>query len=79
MNNPSSPTYDKEQQLASDWGYSSPEDLMEDFITDSVCPGICTNENCSYSIEVEPDCSSGYCEECDTQSVSSMMILMGVI
>lgn len=70
---------EKAQTLAEIEGFQSIEELLEAYVTDSVCPGICMNEGCDYTIEVEPDCSEGWCEECDTNTVKSAMILMGVI
>ena len=64
-------------RLAELEGYSSQFAMLEDAITDSVCPGICTNKGCDYTTEVEPDCQDGYCEECETQTVKSAMILAG--
>ena len=46
---------------------------------DSVCPGICTNKGCDYTTIVEPDCTAGYCEICNTSTVQSGAILAGVI
>ena len=69
----------KSQECAEQFGYDSPFELMEEYITDSVCPGICMNPDCDYTTEVEPDCGSGYCEECGTQTVKSVMMLEGVI
>ena len=71
----------KAEQLAQDWGYESLDDALDDpdLMFDSISPGICMNPKCEYSTEVEPDCTSGYCEECGTQSVKSLHILMGVI
>jgi hypothetical protein len=54
-------------------------DLLEEASIDSVCPGICTNKDCTYTTEVEPDCSQGYCEDCDTNTVKSALVLAGVI
>ena len=72
---------DKAEQLAQDWGYESIDTFLQDpdVMFDSVSPGICMNPDCDYSTEVEPDCTSGYCEECGTQTVQSMHILLGVI
>lgn len=53
--------------------------FLQETIFDSVSLGICTNEDCSYTTEVEPDCDSGYCEECDTCTVASILILEGII
>jgi len=55
------------------------DDMLEEATFDSVAKGICTNEGCNYTTEVEPDCSKGYCENCGTQTVSSCLILMGMI
>lgn len=60
-------------------GYDNLDDLLDDCGHDSVVPGICVNNDCDYTTEVEPDCSSGYCEECDTQSVRSILILLNLI
>lgn len=65
------------QTLAESYGFETIEDLLEEYITDSICPGICSN--CDYTTEVEPDCRSGYCESCNTQTVKSAMVLMGII
>jgi hypothetical protein len=66
-------------RLAELEGYNHPFSMLEDAITDSVCPGICINKGCDYTTEVEPDCQDGYCEECETQTVKSAMILAGVV
>ena len=55
------------------------EEMFQEGTFDSVCKGICVNPGCSYTVEVEPDCSSGYCEECKTQTVKSALILAGMI
>jgi len=74
-------TMNKAEQLAQDWGYEDLDEALNDpdLLFDSVAPGICMNPECDYSTEVEPDCTSGYCEICETQSVKSIHILMGVI
>jgi len=54
-------------------------EMLEMGTYDSVCPGICTNPDCSYTVEVEPDCDSGYCEECQTNTVKSALSLAGII
>lgn len=69
----------KLDDLASIEGFNDPMDLLEAYATDSVCPGICTNEHCDYTTEVEPDCWDGWCEECNDNTVSSALILAGVI
>jgi hypothetical protein len=54
-------------------------EMLEEASYDSICPGICTNKDCDYTTSVEPDCSAGYCEVCDTQTVKSALILAGMI
>jgi len=55
------------------------EELLEEATFDSVAKGICTNPDCDYTTTVEPDQSRGWCEICDTQTVASCLILMGMI
>lgn len=69
----------KLETLAEIEGYEDSFEMLEEAITDSVCPGICTNPDCNYTTEVEPDSASGWCEICQTNTVSSCMILAGVI
>jgi hypothetical protein len=68
----------KLDQLASTWGMSVAE-LIETYALDDVAPGICMNPGCTYSSEVEPDQRKGWCEECETTSVCSALILAGII
>jgi len=60
-------------------GFEDTMDLLEENSVDSVVPGICVNEDCDYSCEIEPDSNSGWCEECNTNSVHSCLILAGII
>jgi hypothetical protein len=55
------------------------EDMIKRSTFDSVAPGICSNPGCNYTTEVEPDQSHGYCEVCGTQTVTSCLVLMGMI
>lgn len=52
-------------------GYADEVELMEAATFDSVAPGICLNDGCDYTTQVEPDCRDGYCEVCGTQTVVS--------
>jgi len=54
-------------------------DMLEEAMFDSVSPGICMNEGCDYTTEVEPDSRDGWCEGCGTNSVKSALILGGII
>ena len=68
----------KLSELASIEGMDEME-MFEAATYDSVAAGICTNKDCSYTTQVEPDCEHGWCEECNTQTVSSCLILAGMI
>lgn len=61
------------------YGESNEEEVIANYIHDSVCPAVCMNEGCENTAELEHDCSSGYCDECDTNSMKSLMIVMGII
>ena len=53
------------------------EGMLEEATLDGVCPGIC--RNCDYTTEVEPDQDKGWCENCNTNTVVSCLILAGLI
>ncbi len=55
------------------------EELLAQATFDGVTVGICTNEECDYIREVEPDQDRGYCEICDSNTVQSALILAGMI
>jgi hypothetical protein len=60
-------------------GFDDLDAFLEHCTFDSVVPGICINPDCDYSTSVEPDCRSGYCEECSTQTVRSPLVLLRMI
>jgi len=70
---------EKLNTLAEIEGFDDVLVMLEEIITDSVSPGICMNEDCDYTIEVEPDQDKGYCEVCGTQTVKSALILANII
>lgn len=55
------------------------DQMLEDAVMDSACPGICMNEKCDYTVETEPDQSQGYCEKCDTNTVQSCLVIANLI
>lgn len=69
---------DKLATLAEECG-SAVEELLEECALDSVVPGICMNPDCAYTTECEPDQREGWCDECDTPTVRSMLVLHGVL
>lgn len=66
-------------KLAEIEGYSDYMDLLAEAAVDSVCPAICTNEGCDHTAEMEPDQDRGWCEECQTNTVVSALVLAGII
>jgi len=64
--------------LAENEGFDA-DSLVEHFALRSVVPGICMNEGCDYSTNVEPDQRGGWCECCETRTVESCLSLAGVI
>lgn len=70
---------EKLETLAELEGFDDPLEMLEQYVVDSVNPGICMNEDCDYCTEVEPDSSTGWCEECETNTVCSCMMLAGII
>jgi hypothetical protein len=60
-------------------GYDDLVAFLIDNGTDSVCPGICVNNGCDFTTEVEPDQDRGHCEVCGTQTVKSALVLAGLI
>ncbi len=69
----------KIKQLLEAEGFADELEMMSASMYDSVCPGICTNPDCSYTTSVEPDQDKGWCEECNTNTVKSGLSLMGII
>lgn len=69
----------KLEELAEIEGFDSDMELLNEYAYESVMPGICVNEGCDYTTNVEPDQSAGWCEECRTGTVQSALILAGLI
>ena len=64
-------------------GYTDPNDFIENECMGAGwragVPAICTNEGCSFCIDMEPDQDRGWCNECKTNTVASALILYGII
>jgi len=60
-------------------GFNCLDDLLAAAATDSVCPAICMTEGCDYTAEMEPDQDQGYCESCGGNTVTSALVLAGLI
>lgn len=70
---------DKVQILCDQNGYNDVIQFAEDYINEGTIPGICMNPDCNFSADYEPDQDKGYCDDCGTQTVTSLFILIGVI
>jgi len=55
------------------------EEMLEEGTYDSVARSICINPGCEYTTMMEPDQDRGWCEECNTGSVVSCLVLAGII
>ena len=69
----------KLRELAHDGGHASVVEMLKAYATDSVSPAICTERDCSYTTEMEPDQDRGYCEACGGNTVVSALVLAGLI
>jgi hypothetical protein len=69
----------KAETLANQWGYDCPDALAHDYIFDSLVPAICSNPDCDYSTDMEPDQGAGHCENCGTNTLQSILIMQGLI
>jgi hypothetical protein len=68
----------KLDQLAHEYGMSVTA-FIEEYALDEVVPGICLNEECVYTADVEPDQRQGWCGDCGTTTVRSGIVLAGLI
>lgn len=48
-------------------------------VFDSIIAGICLTEGCDHVVDVEGDQEEGWCDECQSNTVVSALILAGVI
>jgi len=69
----------KIETLANYYGFLSVMEMLEASMFDSVVPAICTNPDCDYTTEMEPDQTRGWCESCETNTVKSCLVLAEVI
>jgi hypothetical protein len=69
----------KLNHLAEIEGFDTPAALIEEYITDSLCPAICMTDGCDYSEELEPDQDRGWCPECNAGTLKSALVLAGLI
>lgn len=62
---------------AESFGFNTVEDMYAAAVCDSVVPGIC--KRCGTSVEIEPDSRDGWCDECEANTVVSVLVLGGLI
>jgi hypothetical protein len=74
-----SPKAQKLMKLCDIEGFENVGDVLFSSMTDSVCPAICMSEGCDYTTEMEPDQDRGFCEVCGGQTVTSALVLAGLI
>ena len=60
-------------------GFTCVDHLLQAAVGDSICPSICMTEGCDYTTEMEPDQDAGYCEACGGNTVTSALVLAGLI
>jgi len=60
-------------------GYGNLENLLKASVVDSMCPAICMTEGCDYTTDMESDQDEGYCEACGGNTVTSALVLAGLI
>lgn len=67
--------------VAEDMGYDNIMDAVEGegWAHDSVIVGTCRNACGFINYSVEPDACNYHCEECNTETVDSVLVLLGVI
>lgn len=64
--------------LNNEYGGDDPWEMLREAATDSCCPGICVKCEGTYE-EVEPDTLTYWCEHCQENSVTSCLVLAGLI
>jgi hypothetical protein len=60
-------------------GFKRLDDLLKASAFDSICPAICMTEGCDHTTEMEPDQDAGYCEACGGNTMTSALVLAGLI
>jgi hypothetical protein len=70
----------KLRKLAEAYGHDTIEELLEmAALDDTIAPGICIKAYCNYTCECDPTETEGFCENCDTLTVQSALVLAGKI
>jgi len=57
----------------------SVEEMIEQAAVDVQAPCICMNPYCDHTDTMEPDQDAGWCDECETPTMSSCLVIGGYI
>lgn len=60
-------------------GFSDLNDLVPAALADTLCAAICMTEGCDHIAKYEKDQDEGYCEACGGNTVTSALVLAGII
>jgi hypothetical protein len=71
-------SHTKLTRLAELTGLPTKEALLNQYISDTIVPGICMNPGCDYTANVRADQREGYCELEGTQTVQSCLVIAGL-
>jgi hypothetical protein len=64
--------------VAEELGFDSVDHMLFQASGDSAAPGLC--QDCGALIyEIEPDSDEGWCPECGANTVTSVLVLAGVL
>ena len=70
---------EKLRQAATIAGFETVMNMLEEAATDSICTCVCMNVGCNWIEDYEPDQTEGWCENCDDNSMVSVLVLAGMI
>ena len=71
-------SHTKLTRLAELTGFPTKEALLNQYISDTIVPGICMNPGCDYTANVGADQREGFCEFESTQTVQSCLVIAGL-
>jgi hypothetical protein len=60
-------------------GFGDLTEFLTASMADSICPAICMTEGCDHIAEMESDQDEGYCEACGGNTLTSALVLAGLI
>ena len=64
------------------WGYNSAEELVAEMASYGIVNGTCTNKDCTAEgefVEVKPTDEGLICDTCNQPTVSSFIIIEGIV